>query len=217
MYILEKYVNFKYFIPILIYQSLIYILKGLSIFIYGDYDSGTIMLMHDFIMIIFLICFFYKDLKEEKRQNNLIKQTFKYLIILLTCNLACSILELIMQVALKLDISNTNQSQIIQMFYQEPLIIIISSITAGFVEEMVFRFNYFKLFKDPKIAFVASWLIFAMGHLKTYDLASLITLIGYLVLSYILTDIYYKKRDIRINILVHTLNNISGVLLFLVA
>ena len=122
-----------------------------------------------------------------------------------------------MQVALKLDISNTNQSQIIQMFYQEPLIIIISSITAGFIEEMVFRFNYFKLFKDPKIAFVASWLIFAMGHLKTYDLASLITLIGYLVLSYILTDIYYKKRDIRINILVHTLNNISGVLLFLVA
>ena len=87
----------------------------------------------------------------------------------------------------------------------------------AFIEEMVFRFNYFKLFKDPKIAFVASWLIFAMGHLKTYDLASLITLIGYLVLSYILTDIYYKKRDIRINILVHTLNNISGVLLFLVA
>ena len=38
---------------------------------------------------------------------------------------------------------------------------------------MVFRFNYFKLFKDPKIAFVVSWLIFAMGHLKTYDLASL--------------------------------------------
>ena len=217
MHILKDYVNFKYLIPIIVYQSLIYILKSISIFLSGDVDRSTIMLMHDLIMIIFLLLFFKKDLKEENKQNNILKKVYKYLLILLLCNLSCSTLELVIQVVLHLDISNTNQAQIIQMFYQSPLTLIISSITAGFIEEMIYRYNYFKLFKDPKLAFVTSWLIFAMGHIKSYDLASLISLVGYLLLSYILTDIYYKNRDIRINILVHTLNNTLGVLLFLVA
>lgn len=217
MHILKDYVNFKYLIPIIVYQSLIYILKSISIFLSGDFDRSTIMLMHDLIMIIFLLLFFKKDLKEENKQNNILKKVYKYLLILLLCNLSCSTLELVIQVVLHLDISNTNQAQIIQMFYQSPLTLIISSITAGFIEEMIYRYNYFKLFKDPKLAFVTSWLIFAMGHIKSYDLASLISLVGYLLLSYILTDIYYKNRDIRINILVHTLNNTLGVLLFLVA
>ena len=217
MHILKDYVNFKYLIPIIVYQSLIYILKSISIFLSGDFDRSTIMLMHDLIMIIFLLLFFKKDLKEENKQNNILKKVYKYLLMLLLCNLSCSTLELVIQVVLHLDISNTNQAQIIQMFYQSPLTLIISSITAGFIEEMIYRYNYFKLFKDPKLAFVTSWLIFAMGHIKSYDLASLISLVGYLLLSYILTDIYYKNRDIRINILVHTLNNTLGVLLFLVA
>ena len=217
MHILKDYVNFKYLIPIIVYQSLIYILKSISIFLSGDFDRSTIMLMYDLIMIIFLLLFFKKDLKEENKQNNILKKVYKYLLILLLCNLSCSTLELVIQVVLHLDISNTNQAQIIQMFYQSPLTLIISSITAGFIEEMIYRYNYFKLFKDPKLAFVTSWLIFAMGHIKSYDLASLISLVGYLLLSYILTDIYYKNRDIRINILVHTLNNTLGVLLFLVA
>ena len=217
MHILKDYVNFKYLIPIIVYQSLIYILKSISIFLSGDFDRSTIMLMHDLIMIIFLLLFFKKDLKEENKQNNILKKVYIYLLILLLCNLSCSTLELVIQVVLHLDISNTNQAQIIQMFYQSPLTLIISSITAGFIEEMIYRYNYFKLFKDPKLAFVTSWLIFAMGHIKSYDLASLISLVGYLLLSYILTDIYYKNRDIRINILVHTLNNTLGVLLFLVA
>ena len=217
MHILKDYVNFKYLIPIIVYQSLIYILKSISIFLSGDFDRSTIMLMHDLIMIIFLLLFFKKDLKEENKQNNILKKVYKYLLILLLCNLSCSTLELVIQVVLHLDISNTNQAQIIQMFYQSPLTLIISSITAGFIEEMIYRYNYFKLFKDPKLAFVTSWLIFAMGHIKSYDLASLISLVGYLLLSYILTDIYYKNRDICINILVHTLNNTLGVLLFLVA
>lgn len=217
MHILKDYVNFKYLIPIIVYQSLIYILKSISIFLSGDFDRSTIMLMHDLIMIIFLLLFFKKDLKEENKQNNILKKVYKYLLILLLCNLSCSTLELVIQVVLHLDISNTNQAQIIQMFYQSPLTLIISSITAGFIEEMIYRYNYFKLFKDPKLAFVTSWLIFATGHIKSYDLASLISLVGYLLLSYILTDIYYKNRDIRINILVHTLNNTLGVLLFLVA
>ena len=217
MHILKDYVNFKYLIPIIVYQSLIYILKSISIFLSGDFDRSTIMLMHDLIMIIFLLLFFKKDLKEENKQNNILKKVYKYLLILLLCNLSCSTLELVIQVVLHLDISNTNQAQIIQMFYQSPLTLIISSITAGFIEEMIYRYNYFKLFKDPKLAFVTSWFIFAMGHIKSYDLASLISLVGYLLLSYILTDIYYKNRDIRINILVHTLNNTLGVLLFLVA
>ena len=217
MHILKDYVNFKYLIPIIVYQSLIYILKSISIFLSGDFDRSTIMLMHDLIMIIFLLLFFKKDLKEENKQNYILKKVYKYLLILLLCNLSCSTLELVIQVVLHLDISNTNQAQIIQMFYQSPLTLIISSITAGFIEEMIYRYNYFKLFKDPKLAFVTSWLIFAMGHIKSYDLASLISLVGYLLLSYILTDIYYKNRDIRINILVHTLNNTLGVLLFLVA
>ena len=217
MHILKDYVNFKYLIPIIVYQSLIYILKSISIFLSGDFDRSTIMLMHDLIMIIFLLLFFKKDLKEENKQNNILKKVYKYLLILLLCNLSCSTLELVIQVVLHLDISNTNQAQIIQMFYQSPLTLIISSITAGFIEEMIYRYNYFKLFKDPKLAFVTSWLIFAMGHIKSYDLASLISLVGYLLLSYILTDIYYKNRDIRINILLHTLNNTLGVLLFLVA
>ena len=217
MHILKDYVNFKYLIPIIVYQSLIYILKSISIFLSGDFDRSTIMLMHDLIMIIFLLLFFKKDLKEENKKNNILKKVYKYLFILLLCNLSCSTLELVIQVVLHLDISNTNQAQIIQMFYQSPLTLIISSITAGFIEEMIYRYNYFKLFKDPKLAFVTSWLIFAMGHIKSYDLASLISLVGYLLLSYILTDIYYKNRDIRINILVHTLNNTLGVLLFLVA
>lgn len=217
MHILKDYVNFKYLIPIIVYQSLIYILKSISIFLLGDFNRSTIMLIHDLIMIIFLLFFFKKDLKEENKQNNIINKVFKYLFILIVCNLFCSILELIFQLLLNLDISNTNQAQIIQMFYQNPLVLIISSVTAGFIEEMIYRYNYFKLFKDQKLAFLTSWLIFAMGHIRSYDLASLISLVGYLLLSYILTDIYYKNKDIRINILVHTLNNALGVLLFLVA
>ena len=134
MHILKDYVNFKYLIPIIVYQSLIYILKSISIFLSGDFDRSTIMLMHDLIMIIFLLLFFKKDLKEENKQNNILKKVYKYLLILLLCNLSCSTLELVIQVVLHLDISNTNQAQIIQMFYQSPLTLIISSITAGFIE-----------------------------------------------------------------------------------
>lgn len=217
MHVLFNYVNFKYLIPILVYQSLIYILKSISLLLSGTYNTATIMLINDMILIIFLLLFFKKDLKEENKQNNIIKKSFKYLLILLGLNFICSTIELIIQIIFKLDISTTNQAQIVQLFFQNPISLTISSICAGFIEEMIYRFNYFKLFKDQKIAFIASWLIFALGHVQTYNTASLVSLVGYLILSYILTDIYYKNRDIRINILIHTINNLIGALLLFVA
>lgn len=83
----------------------------------------------------------------------------------------------------------------------------LTTISAGFFEELVFRAGIFELLlpKHPKTAVVVSMQIFALLHI--HGSSDLLSLIPYLALSAALTIPYYKHRNIYVNMSVHALWN----------
>lgn len=83
----------------------------------------------------------------------------------------------------------------------------LTTISAGFFEELVFRAGIFELLlpKHPKTAVIVSMLIFALLHI--HGSSDLLSLIPYLAMSAALTIPYYKHRNIYVNMSVHALWN----------
>lgn len=88
--------------------------------------------------------------------------------------------------------------------------IISAILLAPIIEEIIFRGVILKgfLFKySPKIAIVLSALMFALMHFT-----SLISIISALILGLFIGYVYYKTKSVGMTILLHTINNITGVL-----
>lgn len=90
----------------------------------------------------------------------------------------------------------------------------IITISAAISEELVFRFCVYKFIKNRKIAFIVGTLFFALIHLESFGAIELVSLfVVYLPLSLILNGIYYKTDNIFVNICIHCLNNVAGILI----
>lgn len=165
-------------------------------------------------MMIFIFFFFRKDFNKDKLKID--KETFrliiKYTVIIFSLNIITTSIENLLSTLLNVSLDTTNQGMIIEMLYYNPFSISVSVILAGIIEEMLYRYSIFRIFKNRKAAFFISWLMFAFGHFSGFNLAAYISMISYLTLSFALTYIYYKYDDIRIVCGVHLLNNTIGII-----
>lgn len=209
---INRHLNLKYIIPFIFYELTVFISSLALMLIFKDKNIYSYAeLISTFMMLIFIYFFFRKDLN-IKLDKELFKLIIKYAIIIFSLNIICSYIESILSILFNTSLDTTNQGLLIEMFYNDFFILSITAIFAGLIEEMLYRYSIFKLFKDRKLAFVMSWLIFAFGHFTGFNTASYISMISYLTLSFVLTYIYYKYDDIRLNCGVHVLNNVMGVL-----
>lgn len=215
---ISRHLNLKYLIPF-IANELILIVCTLAVYIFFQSENYTLMyLLSTIVTLIFMYFFFKKDFKEKSLKLN--KESFrliiKYTVIIFSLNIICTFIESILSELFNVNMDTTNQGLIIEMFYDNYLSVSISAILAGITEEMLYRYSIFRLFKNRKLAFIMSWLIFAFGHFSGFNPASYISMISYLALSFGLTYIYYKYDDIKIVCGVHVLNNTFGVIEILI-
>ncbi|MGN1405310.1 MAG: lysostaphin resistance A-like protein [Erysipelotrichaceae bacterium] len=212
--IIKRHLNLKYLIPFIV-NELIFIVCTLVVYILFQSENYSLMdLLSTIVILIFMYFFFRKDFKEKSLilDKDILRLIIKYTVLLFSLNIICTFIENILSSIFNVSLDSTNQSIIIEMFYYNYLTVSISAILAGITEEMLYRYSIFKLFKNRKLAFIMSWLIFAFGHFSGFNPASYISMIGYLTLSFVLTYIYYKYDDIRIVCGIHVLNNTLGVI-----
>lgn len=171
---------------------------------------------------LFLWLFFQKDLNQEKKmaQKEFLHLTIKYILIILVANNISNLISVyvnnlalsagVLQVGEKVI---TNQGMIDEMFSYSPFAIILTTLLAGFSEELIYRYAVYKMFDNQKIAFVISFLFFASGHIIFTSLSSLITGIVYFSMSLVLTYLYHSHHNIYANMLVHISMNAIGLVL----
>ena len=213
--IISRQLNLKYLFPFIANELIIFICTFVALIFFSDNENYALIdLVSTLGMLLFIIIFFRKEFKDNKSKFNkeTVKLIIRYTVILFSLNIITGFIESILAGFLNVSLETTNQGMLMEMFYDNFISISISAILAGIIEELLYRYSIFKLFKNRKLAFVMSWLIFAFGHFSGFNLASYISMTGYLVLSFVLTYIYYKYDDIRIVCGVHMLNNVFGVI-----
>ena len=211
---IKRNLNLKYLIPFIANEAII-VLSTLSVIIFLKNENYSLVeLTSTIIMMIFIFFFFRKDFNKDKLKVD--KETFrliiKYTVIIFSLNIITTSIENLLSTLLNVSLDTTNQGMIIEMLYYNPFSISVSVILAGIIEEMLYRYSIFRIFKNRKVAFFISWLMFAFGHFSGFNLAAYISMISYLTLSFALTYIYYKYDDIRIVCGVHLLNNTIGII-----
>ena len=217
--IIRRHLNLKYLIPFVAYELILFICTFIALIFFLDNVNYAITdLVSTLVMLLFIVFFFRKEFKENQLKFNkeTVKIIIRYTVILFSLNIITSFIESILSGLLNVSLETTNQGMLMEMFYDNFICISVSAVLAGITEEMLYRYSIFRLFKNRKLAFIMSWLIFAFGHFSGFNLASYISMIGYLVLSFVLTYIYYKYDDIRIVCGVHVLNNTLGVIEILI-
>lgn len=104
-----------------------------------------------------------------------------------------------------------NQEALNQLQKLIPMaIFVIQTVAAGFFEELTYRVGIFEIVfkKHRNIAFLVAMLLFAYMHGPT-DLYSWLT---YGLMSLILTSFYAKYRNFYLNMSIHMLWNLFGIL-----
>lgn len=215
---IQKHFNLKYVIPyfIALFSDTMFTILFLIMF----RDPVWAFCISSLMTCIFLYLFIRKDLKEEPFHN--IQETvdiiFRYVMILLAVNIVSNMFTGYLSEALEsfhvitLNPSDiTNQKLIDGMFAASPVPSAIMALLAGFSEEIIYRYAVFQLFRNRKTAFIISTISFAMAHVTLSSTASILSGIVYFSMSFVLTYLYDRYHDLRINAFVHTLNNAVGL------
>ncbi|MDD2410005.1 MAG: CPBP family intramembrane metalloprotease [Bacilli bacterium] len=175
-------------------------------------------------LVLFIILFFiYKktlldDLFEFKIniKNNL-KNCFKLFVILLIVKIIATFIIYILSFVLKINILvSENQSIINLLLSSAPIIMLISTVLlTPFVEEIIFRLGLKKIIKNSGLFILLSGLIFGFMHVFPTDInitVALIQSISYVFIGTLIAYYYVKYKNIYFVIIIHSLNNLLGVL-----
>lgn len=164
----------------------------------------------------------YIQLKSSMTSSDVLSKTGIGVLYLFATNIFVNVIVIILQslFGIPSEIS-ANQLSINRMLSSEfaILMIITAVILAPIVEEFVFRKAIFGLIKNTKTALIISSLIFGAIHITTELLEGDILLaltsgLSYIGGGFILGLIYIQnKKNIHINILVHMVYNLIGILL----
>ncbi len=130
----------------------------------------------------------------------------KYTTLLLLTLLGSMLLFSIIFAVLKLPRESSELEKIIRFFDGNLFLIITTCITAGVVEELIFR-GYLVprlelLFKNRYLAIVISSVLFGLLH---FGYGTLLNVIGPFVIGLVLAQHYYTYRNIKMIIFVHFL------------
>ena len=211
--------DYKYIIKLI---SSIFIFLFISIFYsvinikYTHLNSNVIYLINSFTILICLILVYFKEIKEDIKKFKLknLSISLKHYIIGLTIYF---IYQLIISKTITSNIPS-NEEMVRNLFKANIFIAFISAcFLAPILEEILFRFTLFKCTNNKYIFLLTSSILFSLFHVTNLQsIVQIFFLCSYLILSFTLSYILYKSKNICNSILVHSIHNLfMALLLFL--
>ena len=208
--------DYKYIIKLI---SSIFIFLFISIFYsvinikYTHLNSNVIYLINSFTILICLILVYFKEIKEDIKNFKLknLSISLKYYIIGLTIYF---IYQLIISKTITSNIPS-NEEMVRNLFKANIFIAFISAcFLAPILEEILFRFTLFKCTNNKYIFLLTSSILFSLFHVTNLQsIVQIFFLCSYLILSFTLSYILYKSKNICNSILVHSIHNLFMTLL----
>jgi membrane protease YdiL (CAAX protease family) len=173
----------------------------------------------DFLFIILIISFYYKELKEDLKDfklnfKNYLDDDFKYWVIGLALMTATNIL-----ISLFTPIKvASNEEAVRSLLTKAPIYMMFGTcLFAPITEELIFRKAFRDLFETKWLYLIMSGLIFGSLHV-IYSFTSfyeLLYIFPYGALGFMFAYLYSKTNNIINPIIMHTIHNTILVLLFL--
>ena len=200
-------------------ESLLLLVLYFSMFIYGNILKGTALTVVNFIVFLLLFglsLYFNKKIinKALRSFKEDFKKNIKHIIVssIITA-IAYTITTIIVGAILskgvitKSSVANSNIFQVI----------INLLIWAPITEELIFRACLKKEIKNKTLFIIASSLLFSYVHVLGggFYIDSLINTLPYIVMGVYFAILYNKTDNIVINILMHLLVNVVGVVIIL--
>jgi len=189
-------------------------------FFTSDINSKLYMslLFLSYILLIIYFYFVYNDIfiKDFKTFN---KKYFKYILIYFLIGFVLSTLSnvLINTFIIPNGISNNELSNIEFLLENKFLYSIMLCILIPIIEEIVFRLELKKRYKNKYLFVIISSIIFALLHLlSSTKPIELIYFIPYFIIGYMFSLLYYKTDNIYTNIFAHMLHNTVIVIYYLI-
>lgn len=187
-------------------------INDLSMFLKISY-----LIIYEFMIVAIIVLIFRKDLKRElkdlkENHRNYYGENFKYWLIGLAIMM---ISNLIINVILDKGISG-NEEVIRDMFKVSPIYIYLSGVIfAPFIEELIFRKSFKKIFYNKYLFLITSSLAFGFAHLigNISSSSDLLYLIPYSSLGFAFAFMYEKTKNIFTPAGFHFLHN--GILISL--
>ena len=156
-----------------------------------------------FCFIVFVLVYGKKLLSDIKRIN---KKTFLILLIVIVIMIVSN--QLICEIFKMFGVEMKNQEMFEDMLKHYPISTTLVTLTAAFVEEMVFRYSLRTIFKNKILFVIVSSVIFGVLH-GIGIVTILYTLIGLL-----LAIIYIKTNEnTAATTIVHFMNNLYSIIL----
>ena len=194
--------DYKYIIKLI---SSIFIFLFISIFYsvinikYTHLNSNVIYIINSFTILVSLTLLYFKEIKED------ISLTIYF------------IYQLIISKTITSNIPS-NEEMVRNLFKANIFIAFVSScFLAPILEEILFRFTLFKCTNNKYIFLLTSSILFSLFHVTNLQsIVQIFFLCSYLILSFTLSYILYKSKNICNSILVHSIHNLfMALLLFL--
>ena len=211
--------DYKYIIKLI---SSIFIFLFISIFYsvinikYAHLNSSVIYIINSFTILVSLTLLYFKEIKEDIKNFKLknLSISLKYYIIGLT-------IYFIYQLIISKTITNnipSNEEMVRNLFKSNIFIAFISAcFLAPILEEILFRFTLFKCTNNKYIFLLTSSILFSLFHVTNLQsIVQIFFLFSYLILSFTLSYILYKSKNICNSIIIHSIHNLfMALLLFL--
>lgn len=183
--------------------------------------NSTLYIYLMFLSYILLGIYFYIVYKDDFINDfkSFNKKYFKYILIYFFIGFCLSTLTnlLINTFIIPNDISNNELSNIDYLLKNKFSYSIMLCILIPFIEEIVFRLELKKKYKNKYLFIIISSVIFATLHLlSNTHLIELVYFIPYFIISYTFSLLYYKTNNIYTNILAHMLHNSIIVIYYLI-
>ena len=166
------------------------------------------------LIILSIIIFIYRnqlinDLKKFKYINFI-----EYIIYWFITILLMSITSIIINILTNINTSN-KQKIIVKTFTEFPIyIIILASIIAPILEELVFRLSLRKIFKNEKLFIIISGLFFGFMHIAySSSILEYLYIIPYSIPGFIFAYTLVKSDNIFVPIGLHFIHNTLMILL----
>ena len=211
--------DYKYIIKLI---SSIFIFLFISIFYsvinikYAHLNSSVIYIINSFTILVSLTLLYFKEIKEDIKNFKLknLSISLKYYIIGLTIYF---IYQLIISKTITSNIPS-NEEMVRNLFKSNIFIAFISAcFLAPILEEILFRFTILKCSKNKYIFLLTSSILFSIFHVTNLQsIVQIFFLFSYLILSFTLSYILYKSKNICNSIIIHSIHNLfMALLLFL--
>ena len=199
--------------------SILMILLYYSMFIYGNLIKGpilTIVNLSVFVLLFILTIMFNKTIIKNDlcKLKNDYKTNIKYIIIYsIIAAIGYSVVSILVGSLLDSVViteESVADSNLIQVFFN-------LLIWAPITEELLFRSQLNKNIKNKVLFIILSSVLFAGVHVlgNGFNYVTLLSSIPYLVLGIYFALLYKKTNNIIINIVMHLLINVIGVITIL--